>query len=553
MSTSDQSVESALIDGTDYDAIIVGAGFAGVYMAHKLRDELGLSIKVIEKADDVGGTWYHNSYPGARCDSDSWLYCYSFSDEIIEEWEWSERYPHQPEIQEYIRFSAEKLDLLNDIEFNTEVTSAVYDDETTTWTIATADGMELSTQFFIPAVGNLSKPYLPDFDGLESFEGKWYHTSNWPNEDVDLSDEHIGLIGTGSTGIQIMPRLAQRGKHLTVFQRTPNFAVPARNRQLEDEEWEMIRRNYDELWEDARNSDGGLGWEFYYETADGLSDEEITEALEERWNEGGPLLKVFGDALINEETNEAVCEFIRSKIREQVDDPELAEKLCPTDHPYAAKRPPLGYNGYYETYNRDDVELVDVDSNPIKEITSNGVQTTDSHYNLDFIVYATGFDAVTGTLESLHIRGQGGRKLEEKWNAGPRTYLGIATSDFPNMFMVTGPQSPSVLTNMTVAIQQHVEWISECIQHMLNNGYQIIEATEGAEEEWITHNDEVASSTLYGQADSWYRGDNIPGKESTFMLYPGGINAYQDKITEVAEEEYEGFNLLSPKRSQSAD
>ena len=554
MTTSNQSAETALVDESDYDAIIVGAGFSGVYMAHELRDNHGLSVKVIEKADDVGGTWYHNSYPGARCDSDSWLYCYSFSDEIREEWEWSERYPHQPEIQEYIRFSAEKLDLIKDIEFETEVTSATFDEDTGTWKIRTNDDEEYTTQFFIPAVGNLSKPYIPDFDGLESFEGEWYHTSNWPNEGVDLSGKRIGLIGTGSTGIQIMPQLAERGEHLTVFQRTPNYAVPARNRPLEDKEWEMIRRNYDELWDDAHSSDAGLGWEFYYETTDGLSDVEIQEALEERWNEGGPLLKAFADMLVNEDTNEVTCEFIRSKIRDIVDDPETAEKLCPYDHPYAAKRPPLAYNNYYEQYNRDDVELVDVDENPIEEITPDGLRTAESSYDLDVIVFATGFDAVTGTLESLNIRGRDGMKLEEKWNAGPRTYLGIGTKGFPNMFMITGPQSPSVLTNMTVAIQEHVDWISNCVEYMLENGYTLIEPDENAEDDWVAHNEEVVSQMLWDQADSWYRGKNIPGKESTFLIYPGGLNMYREKCNEVVEKNYEGFKFgKSPDELEAAD
>jgi cation diffusion facilitator CzcD-associated flavoprotein CzcO len=284
-----------------------------------------------------------------------------------------------------------------------------------------------------------------------------------------------------------------------------------------------------------------------------MSDEEIYEDLDERWNEGGPLLQVFADGLINEDTNEAVCDFIRSKIREEVDDPEIAETLCPKDHPYAAKRPPLAYNGYYEKYNRDDVELVDVDENPIEEVTSDGIRTADSHHELDFIVYATGFDAVTGTLESLNIRGRNGQNLEKKWNAGPRTYLGIGTHGFPNMFMITGPQSPSVLTNMTVAIEQHVEWISDCIDHMLDNGHRLIEATEDAEDEWVTHNDEVASQMLYDKADSWYRGDNIPGKESTFLIYPGGLVAYGDKCSEVAEEGYEGFKLVDSPEAIRAD
>jgi len=553
MSPQQDSPKTALVEESDYDAIIVGAGFSGVYMAHRLRDDLGLSIKVIEKADDVGGTWYHNSYPGARCDSDSWLYCYSFSEEIREKWEWSERYPHQPEIQEYIRFSAEELDLIPDIEFNTAVTAASFDEGSNTWEIETDDGKTRTAQFFIPSVGNLSKPYIPDFDGLESFEGEWYHTSTWPNDGLDLSGKRVALIGTGSTGIQTMPQLAERGEELTVFQRTPNYAVPARNRQLDDGEWSYIKDNYDEIWEKAKSSDGGLGWEFHYETADDMSDEEIYDALNERWNEGGPLLKVFADALINKDTNEAVAEFIRSKIRDIIDDSELAEKLCPTDHPYAVKRPPLAYGGYYESYNRDDVQLVDINEDPIKEITPAGIRTAEGEHEFDIIVFATGFDAVTGTLESLNIEGRDGQNLADKWEAGPRTYLGIGTNGFPNMFMVTGPQSPSVLSNMTVAIEQHVEWTAECLEYMLDNGYELMEPTVDAEDEWVSHNEEVANQTLYPEAASWYRGDNIPGKETTFLIYPGGLTGYGDKIDEVAEKEYEGFRLIESGESATAD
>jgi cation diffusion facilitator CzcD-associated flavoprotein CzcO len=559
MSASDQKAEGALAKDTDYDAVVVGAGFSGIYMLYKLRDELGLSVKGLEKADDVGGTWTHNTYPGARCDSDSWLYCYDWSEEVMEEWEWSERYPHQPEIQEYISFVTDKHDLRKEIEFETEVVSATFDEDSETWDIETADGSQYTTQFFIPAVGNLSKPFVPDFDGLEDFEGEWYHTSNWPDDGVDLSDKRVGLIGTGSTGIQTMPLAADRSEHLKVFQRTPNWIAPARNRPLEDEEWDEIKENYDELWEAARNSDGGLDVNPTYETAEGLSKEEAWEALEERWQEGGPLLTVFEDVLINEETNDLVCEFIAEKIRNKVDDPEIAEKLIPMDedgnpeHPYAAKRPPLEYHGYYETFNRDDVELVDVDENPIEKFTSNGIQTGDEHHELDFVVMATGFDAVTGTLESLNITGRNGRSLDEKWNAGPRTYLGLGTHEFPNMFMITGPQSPSVLTNMTVAIQQHVEWVAECIDYMLDNGHQTIEAEEDAEDEWVTHNDEVANQTLYPDATSWYRGNNIPGKESTFLIYSGGMNLYNEKIREVANEGYEGFELADSAESASAD
>ncbi|MEF8812961.1 MAG: NAD(P)/FAD-dependent oxidoreductase, partial [Halovenus sp.] len=418
------------------------------------------------------------------------------------------------------------------------------------------------TQFFIPAVGNLSEPYVPDFDGLEDFEGEWYHTSNWPTEQggLDLSDKRVGQIGTGSTGIQVLPRAAKRAEYLKVFQRTPNWAVPARNRQLEDEEWEGLKANYDELWENARNSDGGLDMSFTYPTAEGLSREEAFEALEERWQEGGPLLAVFEDTLISEETNRIVCEFVADKIREKVDDPELAEKLIPMDedgnpdHPYAAKRPPLAYNGYYDKFNRDDVELVDVDEHPIERFSENGIVTADgTEHELDFVVMATGFDAVTGTLEALNITGRDGRSLEEKWDAGPRTYLGLGTHGFPNMFMITGPQSPSVLTNMTVAIQQGVEWVAECIEYMLDNGYRLIEAKEDAEDEWVVHNEEVAGQTLYPDAATWYTGANIPGKENTFLIYPGGMNLYNERIADVAENGYEGFELSGALETPTAD
>ncbi|ADB62698.1 cyclohexanone monooxygenase (plasmid) [Haloterrigena turkmenica DSM 5511] len=554
MSSDKRAADAAQTGDTDVDAVVVGAGFSGLYMLHRLRDELGLSVKVIEKADDVGGTWYWNKYPGARCDSRSWFYCFSFDEEIRDEWQYSEKFPEQPEILEYQRFVADRLDLRRDIEFNTEVTSAAFDENAGVWNVETDDGSTISSQFFVPAVGNLSKPYLPDFDGLESFGGEWYHTAKWPEEGVDLSGKRVGLVGTGSTGIQIMPRLAERSEHLTVFQRTPNYGVPARNEPLTDEEWEEIRENYEEMWEEAHASDAGLGFDTEFDSIDEASEEEIDRALEEGWENGAQgLLNVFTDVMVNEESNERVAEFIRSKIREIVDDPEVAEKLVPTDHPYGAKRPPLTYDGYYEKYNRDDVELVDVGESPIERIETDGIRTGDSVHDLDIIVFATGFDAVTGTFEQLNIQGRNGIDLEEKWDAGPRTHLGLAVHGFPNMFMVTGPQSPSVLTNMTVAIEQHVEWISDCIEYMLDNDYSFIEPTEEAENEWNEHNDEVVDQTLFDQANSWYRGDNIPGKESTFLIYPGGLIAYNEKCDEVVENDYEGFELKRSIESAIAD
>jgi len=547
MSSVTQQADSATIEETDYDAVVVGAGFGGLYLLHRLRDQMGLSVKVIEKADDVGGTWYWNRYPGARCDSVSWLYCFSFDEEIRNEWEYSERFPEQEEIQAYQRFVADELELWEDIEFETEVTSAVFDEAAGTWQIGTDDRTTYSTQFFVPAVGCLSTPYVPGFDGLDDFQGEWYHTAKWPRDGVDLDGSRVGVIGTGSTGIQTIPQVAKRAGHLTVFQRTPNYVVPANNEPLTESDWEEIRANYEERWEQARLSTVGFGRESEFESISDASDEEIERALEKRWNtEPQSLTSVFEDLLTNEESNERVREFISAKIREIVDDPETAEKLVPqgpTDHPYAAKRPPLGYDGYYETYNREDVDLVDVRAAPVERFTETGVRTTESEYELDVVVFATGFDAVTGTFERLNVEGRNGTTLEEKWSAGPRTYLGLGTHEFPNMFTITGPQSPSVLANMTVAIEQHVEWVTDTIETMLENGHAYAEPTARAEDEWVAHVEELADKMLYTEAKSWYMGENIPGKPSTFMVYCGGLVEYNERLDEVVENDHEGFQL----------
>jgi cyclohexanone monooxygenase len=530
--------------GTDYDAIIVGAGFSGLYELHRLRDELGLSVKVIEKADDVGGTWYWNRYPGARCDSESHIYCYSFDEDILQNWEWSERYPEQPEVLEYLRFAADELDLRRNIEFETEVTSAAFDEDSGTWRISTDDGETVSSKFFVTAVGCLSEPYIPDFEGIESFDGFWTHTGKWPHEPVDFEGKRVAVIGTGATGIQVIPEVAKSDpEHLTVFQRTPNYAVPARNRPLDDDDWELIQSNYDEILQRAHDSGFGFPFEVGQETAADMTMEEVEEALEPRWQEGGfRFLLAFEDLLVNEETNEKVSEFLRGKICETVDDPELAEKLAPKDHYYATKRPPL-HTDYYETYNRDNVSLVDVTENPIERITPDGVQTADGHHDFDMIIYATGFDAMTGTLLQMDIEGRDGLTLEEKWEDGPQTYLGLTLHGFPNMFTITGPQSPSVLSNMPVSIEHHVEWVSDTIEHLVDNDIQLIEPTKAAEEAWTTHNRQVAESTLYTTVDSWYMNENIPDKPTVFTPYPGGVDLYHDTILEVAEKGYEGFEL----------
>ncbi len=544
MTEIDTQDNGEIQEGTDYDVVVVGAGFSGLYMLHRLRDELGLSVKVVEKADDVGGTWYWNRYPGARCDSESHIYCYSFNDEILEEWEWSERYPEQPEVLEYLQFVADELDLRKDIDFETEVTSAAFDEEAGTWTVSTDDGDAVTSQYFVTAVGCLSEPYVPDFEALDDFEGEMYHTGKWPHDPVDFDDKRVAVIGTGATGIQVIPEVAKEDvERLTVFQRTPNYAVPARHRPLTDEEWESIQANYDEILEKAHNSGFGMPFETGYETAADLTMEEVEEALEPRWQEGGfRFLLAFEDLLINEETNEKVSEYLRNKIRETVDDPDLAEKLAPEDHYYGTKRPPL-HTDYYKTYNEDHVSLVDVTEDPIERFTPEGIQTADDHYEFDMIILATGFDAMTGTLLQMDIRGRDGLTLDEKWNDGPQTYLGLALYGFPNMFTITGPQSPSVLSNMPVAIEHHVEWVSDTIEYLVDNDVKLIEATRAAERAWTTHNREVAEQTLYTTADSWYMNENIPDKPTVFTPYPGGIDLYHNTILEVAEKGYEGFEL----------
>jgi cyclohexanone monooxygenase len=527
----------------DCDALVVGAGFAGLYALHRLR-ELGLSTRVIERADDVGGTWYYNQYPGARCDSESHVYCYSFSEELREEWEYSERYPEQSEILDYLHFVADRLELRRDIRFGTAVESATFDEASGVWTVRTDDGGEWRTQHFVLAIGPLSDPYVPDFDGLEDFAGELYHTATWPHDPVDFGGEAVGVIGTGASGAQAIPRLADRADTLTVYQRTPNYIVPARNRPLSDEDWERIRANYDEIWERARNTTSGHPFEYEHDSIEGLSDAEIRAALEERWQQGGfRFFLTFGDLLSNEETNERVSEFIREKIRERVGDPDLAETLVPTDHPYGAKRPPLDYEGYYETFTRGDVDLVNVRESPIERFTADGIETADARYGHDSVVLATGFDAINGAFDNIDIRGRNGTTLAEKWDGRPRAYLGFGIDEFPNMFMISGPQNPSVITNQPVSIEQQVDWVADCIDYLRANDLGYVEADPSAVESWVEHSNAVADKTLYPEANSWYRGDNIPGKEQVFLPYPGGFNNYRDRCDEIAANGYEGFRL----------
>jgi cation diffusion facilitator CzcD-associated flavoprotein CzcO len=527
-----------------YDAIIVGAGFSGLYQLHCLRDRLGLSVRVLEAADGVGGTWYWNRYPGARCDSESYYYSYSFSPELEQDWEWTERYPEHSEILRYLNHVAERFDLLRDIQFETRVTGAAFDEARDRWSVTTASGERFEAPFLITAVGCLSAANVPAIEGLERFAGEWYHTGRWPHEGVDFAGKRVGLIGTGSTGIQATPVIAAQAAHLTVFQRTANYSVPARNGPMSPEVQREIKANYAAIREKARASTNGHPFDVSEQSALDVTEEERLARYEAAWERGGLRFRaVFRDLLLDKAANDTASEFIRAKIRSIVKDPEVAAKLTPTDHPFASKRPPIDTD-YFETFNRDNVLLVDLKATPIEEIVPEGVRTRDATYPLDVIVFATGFDALTGPLLALDIRGSGGRPLKEAWAAGPRTYLGLQTPGFPNLFTITGPGSPSVLTNMPIAIEQHVEWITRCIAHLRERGLARIEATPEATEAWVAHVNEAAHATLLPMANSsWYLGANVPGKPRVFMPYAGGMARYRSHCEAVAAKGYEGFAL----------
>ncbi|MGA0598236.1 flavin-containing monooxygenase [Enterovirga sp. CN4-39] len=527
-----------------YDAIIVGAGFSGLYQLHKLRDELGLRVRVLEKGDGIGGTWHWNRYPGARCDSESYYYCYSFNKEIEQEWEWTERYPEHPEIRRYLDFVATRLDLKRDIQLSTEVTGARFDKARNLWVVATRSGERFEARFLVTAVGCLSTANVPKIPGLETFAGQWYHTGAWPHEGVDFTGKRVGQIGTGSTGIQAAPVIAEQAGHLTVFQRTANYSIPARNRPMSPEESREIKASYPEIWEKARSATNGHPFDVATRGALSVPEEERQAIYEQAWDRGGLRFRAsFSDILLSQAANDTASDFLRRKIREVVKDPEVAERLTPRDHGFATKRPPIDTN-YFETFNRDNVLLVDLKEEPIVEITPRGIRTTKGEYELDIIVFATGFDALTGPLLSLNIEGEEGQPLRKAWAEGPRTYLGLQTPGFPNLFMITGPGSPSVLTNMPIAIEQHVDWITACIRHMREEGLERIEAKPDAAENWVAHVNEAANATLLPMASSsWYLGANVPGKPRVFMPYAGGMARYAGICSEVARDGYRGFAL----------
>jgi cyclohexanone monooxygenase len=525
-----------------FDAVIVGAGFAGLYMLHRLRG-LGLSARVIEAADGVGGTWYWNRYPGARCDVESLEYQTGFDADLPREWKWSERYASQPEILRYINHVADRFDLRRDIQFETRVTSARFDEATNRWNIATDRGERLSARYCIMATGCLSSPRKPDIDGLDAFEGDWYHTAYWPHEGVDFTGKRVGVIGTGSSAIQSIPLIAKQAAQLTVFQRTANFSIPAHNGPIDSETERELTADYIETRRRALDTGAGLLGPASDRFAMAVSEEERNAEYEARWNHGGLRMGgAFMDILISPEANETAAEFVRDKIRGIVKDPATAELLCPRDFPLGAKRLCVD-TGYFETFNRDNVSLVDIKASPIAAITPKGIRTTEREYEFDAIVFATGFDAMTGALLAMDIRGRGGLPLADVWHAGPRSYLGLQVAGFPNLFTITGPGSPSVLSNMLVSIEQHVDWIAGCVEYMLERGLVTIEPAPEAQDAWVDHVNQVASLTLFPRANSWYMGANIPGKPRVFMPYIGGLSTYRQKCEAVAANGYEGFAL----------
>ncbi len=522
-----------------YDVIIIGAGVVGLYQLYRLR-KMGLSVRVFEDADGVGGTWYWNRYPGCRFDSESETYGYSFSEELSREWDWKEHFSGQPENERYLNFVADKFELRKDIQLNSRVSSAVYDESAHQWEVQVEGGQRARAQFLIGAVGILSAKYTPPFEGMDSFEGLSFHTSNWPKEKVDFTSKRVGCIGTGATAVQLIPIVAKEAGQLTVFQRTPNYCAPLRNTEVAPEVQSQWKATYPEIHKRCRESPTGFKYDFDPRSALEVSEEERLALYEELWALPGfkKWLGNFHDIMTNMEANETFAEFVRNKIRERVNDPVVAEMLVPKDHPFGAKRIPLETH-YYEAYNRDNVLLVDIRKAPITYITPKGVKTQDAEYEFDVIIYATGFDAVSGPLTRIDIRGEGGQTFKDKWAAGPRSYLGLQSAGFPNFFIGMN----SALCNYTVCAELIVEWIADCIGHLREKNLASIQPTLEAEEAWVDHANELAAGTILTAADSWFVGANIPGKKRAVLLYANSAREYRKKCHEVAANGYEGFVL----------
>jgi cyclohexanone monooxygenase len=527
----------------DCDVVVIGAGFAGLYAIHRFT-ELGFRVRAFEKGGGVGGVWYWNRYPGARCDCESYYYSYSFSPQLQQEWDWSLRYSEQPEILRYLDHVADRFDLKRPIRFNTTVEGAAFDEGRSLWRVLTSDGAVTTTRFLVTATGCLSEVNWPQIEGVKTFAGRLFHTARWPHEAVDFTGRRVGVIGTGASAVQAIPRIAGQAEQLTVFQRTPNWVLPARNREAAPEFTAWFKSSYDEIRARCLSSAGAVPFDPPTGSALALGEAGRREVFQRFWDQGGMrFFTAFTDLFTSLEANETAQAFVRDHIVRTVKDPRTARRLVPTDHPIGVKRPPLE-DDYYETFNRANVTLADIRAAPITRIEGRTVHCGEVAHELDDLVLATGFDALTGAILALDIRGREGARLSDKWKGGPQTYMGLGVAGFPNLFTITGPLSPSVLANMPTAVEQHVDWIAECLEHMRRQGLAEIEPAEAAEQAWTAHSDAVVAGTLYPRApNSWYQGANIPGKPRRFGVYVGGFSGYRERCLEIAAKGYEGFSF----------
>ena len=537
---------------TTVDAVIVGAGFSGLYLLHRFR-KLGLTTRVLERGGGVGGTWYWNRYPGARCDVESMQYSYSFDAELQQEWHWPEKFSAQPDILAYANHVADRFDLRKDIDFDVEVKAAHFNETTRRWRIETDKKDKITAQFLVMATGCISTAQTPNIEGLDNYQGNTYHTGNWPHEKIDFTGQRIAVIGTGSSGIQAIPVLAEEAAHVTVFQRTPNYSIPSQNEPMTSDYEASWKEKYPTLREEMRYTGHGSMKDLNDKSAMSVDEEERQETYKKRWAIGGAgFLTSFNDLLFSQESNDTASEFVRNQIRRIVKNPETAELLAPKTYPIGTKRICID-SGYFQTYNRENVDLVDISEKPIQRITREGLIVNGREFEFDSIVFATGFDAMTGTLFNVDIRGRNDLALKEKWYAGPRTYLGLMSEAFPNLFMITGPGSPSVKSNMLVSIEQHVDFVTESIIYMREHGLELMEPDVAAEDDWVDHVQEAANKTLFPRANSWYMGANIPGKPRLFMPYIGGVGAYREICEEIVANNYRGFKFEKSKQAIAAE
>lgn len=536
----------------DVDVVVVGAGFSGLYLLYRLR-KAGFSTRVFERGGDVGGTWYWNRYPGARCDVESLQYSYSFDEQLQQDWHWPEKFSAQPDILAYANHVADRFNLKKDIEFNIEVKASWFDENLKTWKITTNTGEEINAQYFIMATGCISTTQIPNIKGLSDYVGNTFHTGDWPHEEVDFSGQSIAVIGTGSSGIQSIPVLAKQAKKLTVFQRTPNYSIPSQNEPMTKKYERSWKDVYSERRKEMRYSAHGSLKDLNDVPALSVDEDQRQELYTKRWAIGGTgFLGSFNDLLTNADANYTAAEYVRQQIKRVVKDKETAEILCPRSYPIGTKRICID-TGYFETYNRENVKLVDISKKPIQRLVADGIIVDDQLYAFDSIIFATGFDAMTGSIFNVDIKGRDGLALKEKWNAGPKTYLGLMSASFPNLFMITGPGSPSVKSNMIMSIEQHVDLVIETLLSMRRKGLSVVEPELEAENKWVDHVQEVANKTLFPQANSWYMGANIPGKPRLFMPYIGGVGAYREICEEIVANNYRGFKFEKSKQAIAAE